>query len=74
MTGKRPQHQIPSELVKLLDSDLPPYSPVRDEAREEVARIPARFYRGSVRVANQQFWTDEEYDRFRTETLRQPLP
>jgi hypothetical protein len=53
--------------------DMPEQPNITDEIRAETVKESVRF-RGGVRLATGQFWTDEEYKDFRKKILNTPLP
>lgn len=53
--------------------DMPEQARITNEIRAETMKESARF-RGSVRLVTGLFWTDDDYERFRKEILKTPLP
>jgi hypothetical protein len=61
------------EWREVIGRNMPEQPKITEEIRQHTIKQSARF-RGSVRLSTGTFWTDEEYQRRRTEVLNTPLP
>lgn len=66
-------NQMDPKLVALIDVDQPEIGPITESDRNENIENSHRF-RGSVRCAIGSFWTNDEFERFRQESLAKQLP
>jgi len=57
----------------LIDVDLPRIGPITEQTRETTKEQSVRF-RGSVRLSEGRFKTDQEYEEYRNRVLNTPLP
>lgn len=66
--------KVESALIsELIDKDFPNFQPVTENIRE-VVKVNSMRHRGSVRICNGLFWTEEEYQSRRDKVLATPLP
>lgn len=63
----------PLDWHEVIERDMPEQPKITEEIRRETIAQSGRF-RGGVRLATGTFWTDEEYQRLRTEVMNTPLP
>ncbi len=57
----------------LINVDLPRIGPITEQTRETTMQESVRF-RGSVRLSEGRFETDQEYEEHRNRVLNIPLP
>lgn len=61
------------DYVSMIDRDFPDITPITERARKMVKKEGHR-YRGSVRISNAMFFTDEEYNALHKKVMGKELP
>jgi hypothetical protein len=73
MGERKKTMKLPLKWNEVVGLNMPEQPKITEEIRRQTIADSGRF-RGGVRLATGTFWTNDEYEKLRTEVMNTPLP